>query len=88
METITKYVCGYCHTEYLTEQQAQLCEESHIQIEELDDAVYVKNRDYPPHVIVRMANNHLIDFAFSVDLGEIPADDNEPAEPEEPQNDG
>ena len=83
METITKYVCGYCHTEYLT----QLCEESHIQVEELDDAVYVKNRDYPPHVIVRMANNHLIDFAFSVDLGEIPADD-EPEEPEEPQNDG
>jgi len=84
MTTVTKYICDLCHTEHKTEEECLKCELSHIEITKLDDAKYVFNRDYPPHVYLIMQDNHRIDYCFQEDLGEVPPEEPEPETPTDP----
>ena len=66
MKEIKYYMCGYCHTEYASADEAQKCEKSHKQPKEIIDAGYKSmNADlygYPETILIQMSDGAKVAF--------------------------
>ena len=69
MITVTKYICDFCGTEYDTSAACSLCEESHVSVNEIDDAVYAVGKKYPTLISVVFDDDHVVRYSYASDLG-------------------
>ena len=88
METITRYKCECCHTVYDTAENCQVCEESHIQPDDIISANWNKGSKYPSFFLVATQDNHIVRYNFNADLGSMPEEPEVPEDPEEPEDPG
>ena len=60
MKEIKHYMCEYCHTEYTSIDEAQMCEKSHKAPKEIINTVYKSmNSDlygYPESILIQMSD--------------------------------
>ena len=66
-EKIT-YVCEKCGEEYTVQENAEKCEERHIDIDEIVEAIYAPHSallsiNYPDCVVIKMADGKVIRYA-------------------------
>lgn len=69
MEQITKYVCGFCRTEFNSEARCLECESSHVPVIEFEGADYNEGKMYPAFVHMVSDDNHMLLYAYREDLG-------------------
>ena len=58
MKTETKYVCEYCGNKFLTEEECQICEQSHHIPEKIGEARYSKGFKFPDTIRVDFVGEH------------------------------
>lgn len=95
MRTETRYICEVCGYRYNTEEECAKCESSHNNATEIlsqkFDHHFGDNAKYPGSIIVKMANDHKIEYRYFKPVIEPTTEhttaDPEPTEPEEPTTD-
>ena len=75
MITKTIYKCEICGQIHETEQDAQKCENSHVDAEFITYQKFPKTEKYPTELIITMANGHKIQYDYCKPIIVEPSDD-------------
>lgn len=58
IETVS-YICEYCDSKYVTEEEANACESIHIPIQQINKTYYEKEIKYPYGISVAFADGEV-----------------------------